>query len=62
MRHIMLVLAILAGCASPRQAAEQDTDRAIRTYSSSCQKLGFKSGTPEFGQCILKMRERPPED
>ena len=58
MRKWMTLAALLAltACVSPEQraaleAAQQQAD------ANECQKLGFKTGTDAFGDCMLRLRE-----
>ena len=58
--RIPLVLALLAipaaGLASCTSTEEQQAQQRLEDRQN-CKELGFKEGTEEFGNCILKMRE-----
>lgn len=53
MRYLPLafLLFLLSGCATPEERA----DRAYRRFSPHCEKLGYKDGTEDFRQCMLRM-------
>jgi hypothetical protein len=52
---LALPLALLA-CASPEQQAAQAA-RIETADHSECVRLGFPQGTPEYGDCRLRLRE-----
>ena len=55
------VLLLLAGCATQEQraaAVERDVDDMIRVYGPGCEKLGFKSDTDPWRDCVLRLAAR----
>ena len=58
--HIPITLALLAmpalGLAACTNTEEQQAQQRLEDRQN-CKQLGFKEGTEEFGNCILKMRE-----
>lgn len=40
---------------SPSQSADSDLESAIKEAKKKCAELGFVSGTPKFGDCVLKI-------
>lgn len=53
----LMMLAIPAlGLASCTSAEEQEAQQRLADRQH-CKELGFKEGTEEFGNCILKLRE-----
>lgn len=55
---LALSVAVLAGCATPAEQAaamNREMDRMILVYGPACQKLGYKSDTDLWRDCILQM-------
>ena len=48
------VAALLVGCATPQEKAEQMIER----YGPMCEKLGYTKNTDPWRDCILKERKR----
>jgi hypothetical protein len=60
MRILIFLLATLfiTGCATPEQRAAQisaEVDDMVRVYGPGCEKLGFKSDTDPWRDCILRL-------
>ena len=58
MRFMVLVVVMLAGCASveERQArATSQRDAMIARMAATCDKMGFKSGSDAHSQCQLDL-------
>lgn len=60
----VLLLLLLAGCASQaqieqREAYERQQREAQRTarMEARCQQLGFTPGSPDFRQCMLALHQ-----
>lgn len=46
-------LSILSACQSPTPR-----DQQLESYRSRCTEYGFKSGTPEFANCVKEQEDR----
>ena len=56
-RAMAATIVVLAGCATPEQQAAQkaqEVDRMVQIYGPACDKLGFKSGTDQWRNCLLQ--------
>lgn len=51
MRLYLIVLLLLAGCATPEQRA----DRMISRYGPICERIGYPSGSDKYRDCIVQM-------
>lgn len=52
MRYLLVLL--LAGCATQEQL--QERQRAyMNTLYAQCSAYGFAQGTPDFGQCLMRL-------
>jgi len=52
---------MLAGCTTPAEQAaqaERDVDRMVQIYGPACQKLGFKTGTDPWRNCLIGLSQR----
>jgi hypothetical protein len=64
MRILMMAVALaafLSACTTiAEQAAEaqRDVDRMVQIYGPACEKLGFKSGTDPWRNCIIGLGQR----
>jgi|GEM_PF-4641027 len=53
-RYLLIVLILmLTGCATPDEYAEQQARFLKENYGLTCEKLGIKPETPEFGTCLI---------
>lgn len=55
---LAVITAFLAGCATPEQQAArnaQKVDRLVQIYGPACDKLGYKSGTDQWRNCLLQL-------
>jgi hypothetical protein len=48
MRYLLILTALLAGCATPEQRAEKD----IAKYAPYCEKLGYEKQGDKWRECI----------
>lgn len=58
---LLLVLSVLAGCATPAERAarmEREVERMIQIYGPACSKLGYKSDTDPWRDCILSLNDQ----
>lgn len=49
---------LLAGCVTPAERAAQvqrDVDEMIRVYGPGCEKLGYKSDSDSWRECVLRL-------
>lgn len=56
-----LLLILVTGCATQEEraaAVQRDVDDMIRVYGPGCEKLGFKSDTDSWRECILRLAHR----
>lgn len=68
MRYSIIVMLMLAGCATPQEMAyrqqvqtqqEQEQKAAYReALAQSCDAIGFKRGTDTHAQCILSQHQK----
>ena len=57
----VLLLALLAGCATPEERAarvQAEVEEMIKVYGPGCEKLGFAKDTEQWRQCILHLSNR----
>lgn len=66
MRNFILLslVALLAGCATPEQRAaqvEREVNDMIRVYGPACERLGYKTDSDPWRDCILRLNaaDRP---
>lgn len=56
---VLLVLtAFLAGCATPAERAaqmEREVDRMIEVYGPACEKLGYRTDSDPWRDCVLRL-------
>lgn len=55
---LALSIVILAACATPAEQAammNREVDRMIVVYGPACEKLGYKSDTDLWRNCVLQM-------
>lgn len=55
---VLALAALLAGCATPAERAAQAERRAeemIVIYGPACEKLGYKTGTDPWRDCVLRL-------
>lgn len=63
MRGILsiILVASLAACATPEQRAVQlqrEVDDLIQVYGPACERLGYKTDTDPWRDCILRLNAR----
>jgi len=63
MRTLLCLAAagLLAGCATSAERAaqiEREVDEMIQVYGPACDRLGFRSDTDEWRNCILRLSAR----
>jgi hypothetical protein len=54
----MTIAAVLAGCATPAERSvkmQHEADKMVVIYGPACEKLGYKSGTDPWRNCILRL-------
>jgi hypothetical protein len=57
----VLIAGFMVGCATPEQQAaqaEREAARMMQVYGPACEKLGFKSNTDPWRQCIIGLSQR----
>jgi len=55
---ISLLMLFVAGCATPEQRAAQvqrEVEELIRVYGPGCEKLGFKTDSDQWRDCVLRL-------
>ncbi|BCB25926.1 hypothetical protein SKTS_08120 [Sulfurimicrobium lacus] len=55
---LLIAVAVLGGCATPAQRAAQlqrEVDEMITVYGPSCEKLGYKTDSDPWRDCILHL-------
>jgi hypothetical protein len=55
------LLILVTGCATQEEraaAVQRDVDDMIRVYGPGCEKLGFKSDSDPWRECILRLAHR----
>lgn len=55
------VLGLLFGCASQAEraaAVTRDVDDMVRVYGPGCERLGYKSDTDAWRDCVLRVATR----
>lgn len=55
---VSLLLLVLAGCATQAERAAQvqrDVEQMIQVYGPGCEKLGYKSDTDPWRDCVLRL-------
>lgn len=63
MRKFMLLslAALLAACATPEERAAQyqrEVDAMVQVYGPACDRLGYKSDSDPWRDCILRLNAR----
>lgn len=56
-----LLLLLLGGCATEAERAAQvqrDVEQMIQVYGPGCEKLGYKSDTDPWRECVLQLAHR----
>lgn len=56
MRYLLIAF-VLVGC-NAQQVAMEKTERMERVYGPSCEKLGYKPGTEQYADCLIKLSDR----
>lgn len=54
MRYV-LILALLAGCATPEQQAANMKRYGDNVYGPQCEGLGFQKDTPDYRYCMVQL-------
>jgi len=49
--RLLLILLLLAGCATP----EQKADKMVERYGPACSKLGYQADSDKWRDCIVAM-------
>ena len=55
---ISLLMLFIAGCATQEQRAAQvqrEVEELIRVYGPGCEKLGFKTDSDQWRDCVLRL-------
>jgi hypothetical protein len=55
---VSLLMLFIAGCATPEQRAAQvqrEVEELIRVYGPGCEKLGFKTDSDQWRDCVLRL-------
>ena len=55
---VSLLMLFIAGCATPEQRAaqvEREVEEMIRVYGPGCEKLGFKTDSDQWRDCVLRL-------
>lgn len=52
---IAVAAAVLSGCASPEQRADEMAGYITENYGATCVKLGYVAGTDNHRNCMLSM-------
>ena len=58
---VSLLVLSLVGCATQEEraaAVQRDVDDMIRVYGPGCEKLGYKSDTDPWRECVLRLAHR----
>lgn len=60
MRTLMFLVlaAMLAGCATEAERsaqAQRDVDEMMRVYGPACDRLGYKSESDQWRDCVLRL-------
>jgi hypothetical protein len=58
---VSLLMVFVAGCATQAERAAgvaRDVDDMIRVYGPGCDKLGYKSDSDPWRECILRLAHR----
>lgn len=56
-----LLFLLVAGCATPAQraaAVEREVDEMIAVYGPGCERLGYKTDTDPWRECVLRLAHR----
>ncbi|MGH8789623.1 MAG: hypothetical protein ACREYA_31695 [Cupriavidus necator] len=56
--HLLVLAALLAGCATPAQRAaqaEHEVDQMIQVYGPACEKLGYQANSDPWRGCVLRL-------
>jgi hypothetical protein len=57
----LVTIVFVAGCATQAEraaAVQRDVDDMIRVYGPGCEKLGYRSDTDPWRDCILRLAHR----
>jgi hypothetical protein len=57
----ILLAAMMAGCATPTEQAaraSREVDRMMLVYGPACEKLGFRSNTDPWRNCIIGLSQK----
>ena len=57
----LILIAVLAGCATPAERAAQmqrEVNRMIEVYGPACEQFGYKVDTDQWRDCILRLSAR----
>jgi hypothetical protein len=57
----ILLATLVAGCATPAQqaaSASREVDRMMLVYGPACEKLGFKSNTDPWRNCVIGLSQK----
>ena len=55
---IFAIVLVLAGCATTAERSakmQREADKMIVIYGPACEKLGYKTGTDPWRDCILRL-------
>jgi hypothetical protein len=55
---VSVFLLLVTGCATQSERAaqvERDVDDMIRVYGPGCEKLGYKSDSDQWRDCVIKL-------
>jgi hypothetical protein len=55
---VFVLMLFVSGCATQAQRAaqiEREVDDMVRVYGPGCEKLGFKSDTDPWRDCVLRL-------
>lgn len=55
---VAALISLLAGCSTPAERAarmEREIDEMVATYGPACERLGYKSETDAWRDCILRL-------
>ena len=58
---VSLLLLFVAGCATQAECAAQvqhEVEQMIELYGPGCEKLGYKSDSDPWRECVLRLAQR----
>ena len=58
---VSLLLLLVAGCQTQAERAaqvEREVDRMVQVYGPGCEKLGYKSDSDPWRECVLRLAHR----